>query len=91
MLVTVNSLEPGWVFTELAREGDVTLKASMQRGGMPPAKGAMTSLYCATEPEVKFVTGSYFANSVMVASSKESNDTKVQDRLWDASLNYCSM
>jgi NAD(P)-dependent dehydrogenase (short-subunit alcohol dehydrogenase family) len=89
--VSVNCLEPGWVFTGLAREGGITLKANMQTGGISPAKGAMTAIYCATEPTLESVTGSYFANSRLAASSKESNDTELQDRLWDASLVYCSM
>jgi hypothetical protein len=73
--VTSNCLEPGWVFTDLAREGDIALQASMQTGGMSPAKGAMTSLYCATDPGLESVTGSYFTNSGIAASTKESNDT----------------
>jgi NAD(P)-dependent dehydrogenase (short-subunit alcohol dehydrogenase family) len=89
--VTANCLEPGWVFTDLAREGDVALQASMQTGGMSPAKGAMTSLYCATDPGLESVTGSYFANSRLASSSKESNDTGLQDSLWEASLDYCGM
>lgn len=63
--VTVNALHPGVVRTNFARES----KGSMMNFffsmfGMfltSPAKGAATSVYLASSPEVKGVSGKYFA------------------------------
>jgi NAD(P)-dependent dehydrogenase (short-subunit alcohol dehydrogenase family) len=51
-----------------------------------PEKGAPTSIYLASSPEVEGVTGTYFADSKPRASSPASRDTATAARLWQISL-----
>jgi retinol dehydrogenase-12 len=47
-----------------------------------PAKGAATSIYLASSPEVAGVSGKYFAKSKPVAPARQADDVAVQERLW---------
>jgi hypothetical protein len=49
-------------------------------------KGAETSIYLASSPEVDGVTGKYFIDCKAVQSSAASYDTKAAERLWEISL-----
>ncbi|MBC7797409.1 MAG: SDR family oxidoreductase [Pyrinomonadaceae bacterium] len=49
------------------------------------AKGAETSVYLATSPEVEGVTGRYFDNKRETQSSKISYDESLQRQLWETS------
>ena len=51
-----------------------------------PQKGAATSIYVASSPEVKGVTSTYFAARKPKASSPASRDTAAAARLWQISL-----
>lgn len=51
-----------------------------------PAKGAATSIYLASSPEVEGVTGTYFANSKPKTSSTASYDKAAAARLWQISV-----
>ncbi|HLQ10949.1 MAG TPA: hypothetical protein VK134_05065, partial [Ktedonobacteraceae bacterium] len=55
------------------------------RTGISPEKGAETSVYLASSPEVEGVTGKYFSNCREVRSSKESYDDAAAERLWEVS------
>jgi hypothetical protein len=48
-------------------------------------KGAETSIYLASSPEVEGVTGKYFAKKKAVKSSALSYDTAVAQKLWAVS------
>jgi len=48
-------------------------------------KGAETSIYLASSPEVKGVTGKYFERKRAVPSSPESYDVAIARRLWQVS------
>jgi hypothetical protein len=50
-----------------------------------PAKGAATSIFLASSPEVEGVSGQYFANSSPRTSNKESYDVAAATRLWKVS------
>lgn len=50
-----------------------------------PEKGAETSIYLASSPEVKGVTGKYFEKKAAVESYPESNDVAIAKRLWEVS------
>jgi hypothetical protein len=52
---------------------------------MSPEKGAATSLYLASSPEVEGVTGKYFEKKAPVESSPESYDEDIAKRLWEVS------
>ena len=90
--VTVNALEPGGVATNFCRNNGLIswLKHIMAhilaRNLVGPAEGAKTSVYLATSPEVKGVSGQYFSNQKPVRSSAPSYDKEAAKHLWDMSL-----
>jgi NAD(P)-dependent dehydrogenase (short-subunit alcohol dehydrogenase family) len=89
--VTVNCLHPGMVATDLIdkdKDFPVFFKYlyKLSRSLMKsPAKGAETSLYLASSPEVEGITGQYFVNKKISPSSPESHDIQLAKRLWEVS------
>jgi len=87
--VTANALHPGVVRTNFGREdskGWMRLMLPVIRPFMKnPDKGASTSVYLASSPDVESVTGRYFVNSKPKSSSKASQDVTAAARLWDVS------
>jgi NAD(P)-dependent dehydrogenase (short-subunit alcohol dehydrogenase family) len=87
--ITVNALNPGLVRTNLGNEltgylkvfGDV-MKTTL---AITPEKGAQTSIYLASSPEVGEVTGKYFFKSKPRKSSKLSYDKRMWEKLWKTS------
>jgi hypothetical protein len=53
--------------------------------GKDPKIGAETSIYLASSPDVKKITGEYFAKKEIKKSSKESYDMDLAKKLWDVS------
>ncbi len=94
-LVTANALHPGVVSTALGAEDP----ASVQRVFIPfvrqfmktPAQGAATPIHLACAPDLKQVTGRYFANSKPTRSSKPSYDEAAAARLWQVSGNLAGL
>lgn len=90
--VTANSLHPGVVNTGFGRNNSGVVGAIFgvfQTVAKPfllsPARGAETSIYLASSPDVETVSGEYFAKSKSVPSNDISNDPEVAKRLWDVS------
>ena len=87
--VTANALHPGVVRTNFGREdpkGWMRLMLPVIRPLLKsPEKGAATSVYLASSPEVQGVTGQYFTKRQAKRSSKASYDTTAAARLWDVS------
>jgi NAD(P)-dependent dehydrogenase (short-subunit alcohol dehydrogenase family) len=89
--VTVNCLHPGMIATDLIdkdKDFPVFFKYlyKLSRPLMKsPAKGAETSLYLASSPEVDGVTGQYFVNKKISPSSPDSHDPQLAQRLWEVS------
>jgi NAD(P)-dependent dehydrogenase (short-subunit alcohol dehydrogenase family) len=87
--VTANALHPGAVATNFGSNNTVwyarPLLALFRLFATTPEKGAETSVYLASSPEVEGVTGQYFANKKPVASSKASYDEETARRLWGVS------
>ncbi|MBZ0252159.1 MAG: short-chain dehydrogenase, partial [Candidatus Methylomirabilis sp.] len=50
-----------------------------------PEKGAETSVWLATSPEVEGVTGGYFTDCRRATPSKAARDEAAAKRLWDIS------
>lgn len=86
--VTVNCVNPGFTATNLARELNSILRTFFKLFGKDPTKGAETSIFLASSPEVENITGQYFDNKKIRQSSKESNDMEVAKKLWDLSVEY---
>ncbi|MCI0560464.1 MAG: SDR family oxidoreductase [Nitrososphaera sp.] len=86
--VTANCLHPGVIATNLLSD-----YMGMPRGlrftakllGASPEKGAQTSLYLATSPEVEKISGKYFVEQKSVQSSQASYDEIAASQLWQVS------
>ena len=89
--VTVNALHPGFVRTNFGRRGRKwytrTLFDIARIFAISVEEGAKTSIYLASSPEVKNVTGKYLYKSKPMKSSKASYDREAQKKLWELSEN----
>lgn len=83
--VTVNCVDPGIVRTNLGRHFPFFFRIAltlMWPFMATPEKGAETSIYLATSPQVGGITGKYFANKKEARSSSESYDETAAQELW---------
>jgi len=87
--VTATVLHPGMTSTAFGAEdtarGWGPLIAVMRRFMRTPARGAETSVYLASSPEVEGVSGRYFADRTVKRSHPTSYDTATSARLWQVS------
>jgi NAD(P)-dependent dehydrogenase (short-subunit alcohol dehydrogenase family) len=84
--VTVNALHPGITATNFPSGMTGVLAWGMRLSKpflLTPEKGAQTTLYLATSPEVEGVSGKYFVKSHETTSSNDSYDQTVGARLWE--------
>lgn len=88
--VTANSLHPGTVRTHYGADGDV--KGPLALGikiaspfFLSPEKGARTSVYLASSPEVEGVSGEYFVKCRPRRPKKQARDPEAARRLWEVS------
>src|ERR1019366_5666815 len=88
--VTATVLHPGVVRTGFAAEDPPPMWKVFLPLIRPflktPKKGAATSIYLASSPEVEGVTGKYFADSKPKTSGPSSYDTAAAARLWQISV-----
>jgi NAD(P)-dependent dehydrogenase (short-subunit alcohol dehydrogenase family) len=89
--VTSNSLHPGFVRSEFGRGGDLGalygfgIKYLAAPFAISPEKGARTTIYLASSPEVEGVTGKYFYKCKPATPSKVAQDDDAARRLWEVS------
>ena len=86
--ITANCLHPGVVATNFAQQHSSAMKYFFLAGRpfMHSAeKGAQTSIYLASSPEVEGLSGLYFKNRKPVKSSNESYNQSISRRLWTLS------
>ncbi|XP_073029697.1 short-chain dehydrogenase TIC 32, chloroplastic-like [Primulina eburnea] len=88
--ITANSLHPGAIATNLMRhhgfvEGIVNWVGKYFIKNIP--QGAATTCYVALHPQVKGVSGKYFADSNIAYPSSLARDVDLAKKLWDFSLN----
>jgi len=86
--VTVNALHPGAVRTNFGLGMKGRWRIILMLGKpftINARKGAETSIYLASSPEVTGTSGKYFAKKKEKKSSKESYDESVAKRLWNES------
>ena len=89
--VTVNALHPGFVRSEFGRGGDLGgiygwgIKYLASPFAISPEKGARTTVYLASSPDVADVSGGYFYKSKPSTPSAVAQDDEAASRLWDAS------
>ncbi len=77
--VKVFALHPGVISTKLLYEG-------FRIKGSPVEIGAETSIYLAVSDDVKEMSGKYFVKKKPVSPSRLSFDEKLQEKLWDYSI-----
>lgn len=86
--VTVNAVHPGSVNTHFGKEAKglfgvlVKLLRPIMRS---PEKGAETSIYLASSPELDAVTGRYFVDRQATSTARQAQDAAAAQRLWQAS------
>jgi len=87
--VTANVLHPGAVSTGFGSNNQDIFSKVLFKGfqlvTMPAEKGARTSIYLASSPDVEGVTGAYYAEMKRTKSSTLSYDVGVQEKLWSVS------
>lgn len=83
--VTANTLHPGFVATNFARNNGPLWQVFMTLArpfAISPERGAQTSIYLASSPEVASISGRYFIQRKPAYSSSASMDVEAQEGLW---------
>jgi len=87
--VTANALHPGFVATGFAKNNGRIIAALvsifMPLLARSPAKGAETSIFLASSPNVEGISGKYFYDSQVIAPAPQATDNVVARKLWDVS------
>jgi NAD(P)-dependent dehydrogenase (short-subunit alcohol dehydrogenase family) len=88
--LTANTAHPGWVRSRFGMDGDTMGKSAFGfRAVRPfqisPRRGARTSVYLATSPEVATRTGEYWVRSKRGHMGKQARNDEAAARLWDDS------
>jgi retinol dehydrogenase-14 len=93
--VTANSLHPGVVRTNFGAEDQTWLFTVVSQVVLPflktPARGAETSIYLASAPEMDGVTGQFFANKKVKTANKVAYDRAMVARLWQTSADLVGL
>lgn len=93
--VTANCLHPGFVATHFGqRDAGPAFRLLVKvigSFGASPAKGAKTSIYLASSPEVEGITSNYFVKSIPRRSAAISYDTSLQRQLWEQSAKLVNL
>jgi NAD(P)-dependent dehydrogenase (short-subunit alcohol dehydrogenase family) len=87
--VTANALHPGFVATSFGVSNGGVWKGAMriaQLFAISPEKGAETSIYLASSPEVAAISGEYFDKRQIVRPSEAALDDAAARRLWEISV-----
>jgi retinol dehydrogenase 12 len=88
--VTVNAVHPGIVRTRMMLQapGALRLVAYLSLPfSISPLGGARTSVYLASSPEVKGISGQYFVKSKPAAVKNKFDTAENRELLWDLSVN----
>lgn len=86
--VTVNALHPGLVASNFGMNNGwlaQLFKPLVKLVGKSPERGAQTSIYLASSPEVAGVSGKYFVDKQETRSAPASYDVEAARRLWQVS------
>ncbi len=87
---TANALHPGFVGSNFAREGDFGLLGAIvmplsRPFSISPQKGALTSIYLASSPDLAGISGQYFVKGKAVKPANHALDDAAATRLWEIS------
>ena len=93
--VSVNCLHPGAGVRTNLGSGVSGIFGFTVRALTPlmksPEKGAQTSIYLASSPEVEGLSGRYFVKKAEARSSDVSHDERIARRLWEASAELTNL
>lgn len=88
--ISVNCLDPGLVKTRIGNKAGGKLLdwawTIFTLRGISPKEGAKTSVYLASSPEVEGLSGVYFEECAVKEISKEAQDDKSMNALWEWTL-----
>jgi NAD(P)-dependent dehydrogenase (short-subunit alcohol dehydrogenase family) len=87
--VTANAVHPGIVRTPMMKKAPGAFRIITYLAlpfSITPERGASTSVYLATSPEVRGVSGAYFVNSKRTATKNALDTPDNRALLWDLSL-----
>lgn len=92
--VTVNCLHPGVVKTQIGNKdtqwyAGLVWSLATSIFGISVESGAKTSVYLASSPEVKGVSGKYFRKCKAVEPNKDAYNVDIRKQLWAASEKLC--
>lgn len=89
--VTVNSLHPGIIKTNLLKEMPRSIKFIFGLLSSSVEKGAQTPVYLATSPEVQGVSGQYFEKCKPAKTSSGANNEATNKRFWELSMKLAGL
>jgi len=92
--VSVNCLHPGYVKTKMIRNFRPFVKYFYHLVGLfmlTPKKGAKTSIYLASSPEINGISGKYFKKKKEAESVKISCNEDIAKQLWDISVQLTNL
>ena len=92
--VTINSLHPGYVRTNMIRNFRKFVKfffPFISLFVIGPKRGAKTSIYCASSPDLKGVSGNYYKKRKEKKSGKASYDKELAKKLWELSAKLTNL
>lgn len=84
--ITVNSLHPGIIKTNIMHQLPWILRSIFKIMSASTQKGSKTPVYLASSPEVKGVSGKFFSNCKPAKTSAEADDVSSAKKLWDISM-----
>jgi NAD(P)-dependent dehydrogenase (short-subunit alcohol dehydrogenase family) len=86
--VTANAVHPGFVRSGFGSTATAPTRVAIRLGwpgAISAEKGAATTLWAATSPDLSGVSGRYLARSAIAEPSLDARDEDVQRRLWEMS------
>jgi NAD(P)-dependent dehydrogenase (short-subunit alcohol dehydrogenase family) len=88
--LTANTVHPGWVRSRFGMDGDTTGKSAfgfraMRPFQISPRRGARTSVFLATSPDIATRTGEYWVRSKRGHMGRHARNDEAAAQLWDAS------
>jgi NAD(P)-dependent dehydrogenase (short-subunit alcohol dehydrogenase family) len=89
--VTINCVNPGMTKTNLGRDAGFLSQKIFTLLGKNVVKGAETSVYLASSPEVEKISGEYFEKKAVKQTNEETYDMDAAEKLWDLSKKYVGL
>jgi NAD(P)-dependent dehydrogenase (short-subunit alcohol dehydrogenase family) len=89
--ITSNSLHPGSIATEIARDQGAATRLFSRVFFAAPEKGARTPVYLAASEDVEGESGGYYVSCRRRDPSRRARDESLPARLWEESASLCGV